>query len=139
MVKFDDESGPHYNYPGGGVERGETLHAAMIREVKEETGADVEVGRLLGIYEYVPAGMRLVDDEKQALGIFFECELKPQVEPGLPDKADLNEVAVEWIPLKDLPQRSVFPSLAIPLLQQVQAKTGDDFFLGNCYLTDNGL
>ena len=37
-------------FPGGAIELGETPQLAAIREVKEETGLDVEVGSLIGIY-----------------------------------------------------------------------------------------
>lgn len=36
-----------WNFPGGGVEPGETFEAACVREVKEETGYDVEIEALL--------------------------------------------------------------------------------------------
>ena len=36
--------------PSGGVEEGESLAQAAIRETKEETGLDVELTRLVGIY-----------------------------------------------------------------------------------------
>jgi ADP-ribose pyrophosphatase YjhB (NUDIX family) len=31
LVKFDDENGPHYNYPGGGHKEGETLRQTAER------------------------------------------------------------------------------------------------------------
>ncbi len=36
--------------PGGFVEFGETVESAAIRETKEETGIDVELGQLVGVY-----------------------------------------------------------------------------------------
>lgn len=36
--------------PSGGVENGESLAQAGIRETKEETGLDVELTRLIGVY-----------------------------------------------------------------------------------------
>lgn len=42
-----------YTLPGGGVEAGETLHAAVMREVREETGLAVEPVALAGYREAV--------------------------------------------------------------------------------------
>ena len=39
-----------YALPGGIVEYGETVEEALKREVKQETGLDVEVKRLVGVY-----------------------------------------------------------------------------------------
>src|SRR5512134_1602301 len=43
--------------PGGGVEEGESLAEAGIRETKEETGLDVELTQLVGVYSRMGGGM----------------------------------------------------------------------------------
>ncbi|MGE5375145.1 MAG: NUDIX domain-containing protein [Bacteroidota bacterium] len=43
--------------PGGGVEDGESLAEGAIREAREETGLDVELTRLVGVYSRLGGGM----------------------------------------------------------------------------------
>ena len=40
-----------WEMPGGQVEEGESLSQAVIREVKEESGIDIEVNKFCGIYQ----------------------------------------------------------------------------------------
>jgi 8-oxo-dGTP diphosphatase len=44
-----------YSLPGGRVEFGESLHAALRREVDEETGLRIEIAGLAGWREVLPA------------------------------------------------------------------------------------
>ena len=47
-----------WSLPGGLVEVGETLSEALRRELKEETGLDVEPVQILGIFERILLGRR---------------------------------------------------------------------------------
>ena len=52
MVCHKIPSRTYWTLPGGGWEAGETLEQTAVREVKEETGLDLEIIRLLFEEEY---------------------------------------------------------------------------------------
>lgn len=44
----------HWEPPGGVLELEERIHDALLREIREETGLEVEAGPLTGIYQNQP-------------------------------------------------------------------------------------
>ena len=46
--------------PGGQVELGEDLQTALKREIREESGCEVEVGKLVGVYSNVGSHIVMV-------------------------------------------------------------------------------
>lgn len=83
--------------PSGGVEEGESLAEAALRETKEETGVDVELTRLVGVYSRL-GGMPDVHAILFA-GKPIGGELKPQ--PG-------ETIEVKYFAFDELPNEMAF-------------------------------
>jgi len=81
-----------WNLPGGTMELGESPWECVIREVREETGLNVEIIRLAGIYN---------KPEKSELVFSFVCRV-------VGGKISLNEEAdkIEYFSIKDIPQNT---------------------------------
>ena len=75
-------------FPGGYVDRGETVTAAAIRETREEANLEVQLVSLLGVYSYcqspviiivyvaeVKSGRLLASDETLEVGTFSPHEI----------------------------------------------------------------
>lgn len=69
LLLEQDTDGPRrFSLPGGKVEDGETLAGALVREMAEETGADVTVGRLLYVCDHLPAALVHITFEVRRVG-----------------------------------------------------------------------
>ena len=66
----NDYRSGYWDFPGGTVEPGETVEEAVIREVWEETGLQVEVVRPVFVYSN-----KLELPARQTIQIVFECRL----------------------------------------------------------------
>jgi len=63
-----------WTIPGGTMKPGETIAETAVREVKEETGIDVEVVSLIGIYSNPNHVVEYSDGEvRQQFSVCFAC------------------------------------------------------------------
>lgn len=81
-----------WNLPGGGLEKGESPWDGTIREVKEETGFDVEIVRLSGVYS---------KPDKNEVILNFECKI-------IGGEATLNNEAkdIKWFAFNEIPHNT---------------------------------
>lgn len=79
--------------PSGGVEDGESLAQAAIRETKEETGFDVELTRLVGVYSRLGSW---------SPGYMVLFAAKPI--GGEPKCQEGETIAVEWFAFDEIPE-----------------------------------
>ena len=123
LVKFDDENvGIHYNLPGGGVEDNELLEDAVKREVLEEACMQVDVHRVLFVFEYVPTEYRFKYGARHSVNVIFECTPQEHSEALLPDKPDKDQIGVDWVSLSKLASVPLLPQIGGKLISALQNK-----------------
>ncbi len=96
----------YYTFPGGGVEGGETLEEALVRELIEETTVVIQMNKLLYHIVY--------DDNTEQF--FYLCKYvsgEPKLHEDSPEVQELlkvNEIfEPKWIALKELKNLLLFP------------------------------
>src|SRR5688500_4552235 len=104
------EDGVFYTLPGGGQEPGESLVDCVRRECREELGAEVEVGELRFVRDYVGRNHERAAQEGDvhALELLFECRLLSEP-AGSGPVPDLAQTGVEWLPLERIEEYELYP------------------------------
>ena len=132
VIEKQDGQNCYYVLPGGGQKKDENLHEALIREVAEEVGAKVEVGRLLHVREYVSEDhFPRPDLELRQVEFFFECKLLEDYEPRNGVHPDQRQQNVQWVRLEELDRINFYP---VCLQDYLRNREGSNFpvYLGEC-------
>ncbi|MET7479978.1 NUDIX domain-containing protein [Streptomyces sp. NPDC005648] len=107
MIRRSDNG--RWALPGGGHDLGESISETVVREVREETGVEVEVVGLTGIYTDPGHVMRYDDGEvRQQFSLCFRAhptggELRTSAETPL----------VRWVDPPELPELDIHPTMRL--------------------------
>ncbi|MFQ6073987.1 MAG: NUDIX hydrolase [Candidatus Bathyarchaeia archaeon] len=85
-----------WSIPGGLVELGERVQEAIVREVKEECGLDIEVERLIDVFDSITR------DEKERIQYqFVVVNFLAKIKGGTLKNAD-DVLEARWVPLNEV-------------------------------------
>src|ERR1700722_187184 len=97
LLNQDADAGRSWSPPGGKREDGETLAGALVREMREETGLEVEPGRLLYVCDHLPG------DGTHVVHLTFEARRTGGTLGAVIAGVDTRPIrAVEFVKIGDL-------------------------------------
>lgn len=123
-IRFNYSGRDVFALPGGGVERGEPVLDALVREWRDELGFRITPGRLLLVGD-APGDKR----HPRTLHLVFEAE--EVVGKGRLIRSESGGSDISWIPLDELAEVSLYPDVG-PHLPSVLSRSKDPFFVPNC-------
>ena len=102
-------SGGEYALPGGHLRFGETTEEALIREYREETGAEIVCERLLWTEEHF---WNWGDRPAHNLGFYYLIHLvnDQAIPSGFRPMGDNPGVEIGWVAIDELPKLCIYPT-----------------------------
>ena len=107
-----------WSIPGGAMDLGESIAHAAMRETKEETGLDVEVTGIVGIYTNPRHVMAYDDGEvRQQFSVCFTTRLL-----GGQLRTSTETSKVQFVQRSDLDGLNIHPSIRLRIQHYLEAR-----------------
>jgi 8-oxo-dGTP pyrophosphatase MutT (NUDIX family) len=117
LAKRTDSS--FWTIPGGTMEPGETIAETAVREVKEETGIDVEVVSLVGIYSNPWHVVEYSDGEvRQQFSVCFACR---RIGGDLATSDETSEVG--YVSPGEIEAMEIHPSIRLRIQHSLEQRS----------------
>lgn len=116
-----------YSIPGGGVEKGEDIKVGLVRELKEETGANgIQIISAFGDYEEFRPIHYEGYDILHMISHFFVCNAEKELGEAKPEDYEVNNGSVPvWVNIFDAIKhnKNVIDSKELSMGQSIRRET----------------
>lgn len=113
LVKHVKAGQSYWMLPGGGVNFGESLSEALVRELKEEVGVSIRCGDFVLVNDSIAP-----DGARHVVNLCFTAEvLEGAPRPG----SDPRVAEVAFLPVGELPHLPLFPAFGDELLKAIRS------------------
>jgi 8-oxo-dGTP diphosphatase len=124
LVRHEKYGRTYWVLPGGGVDFGESLGDAAVREVKEETNLDIVVDKLVFVDDILPE-----DRHRHVVDVYFTAKV---VGGELRLGADSYLREVKYFSVEDLATLPFYPKIADRIIEGYRKGFPDSaHYLGN--------